>query len=377
MKTPESIARLMLQRKQNNRYRTLKTSDYRMIDFWSNDYLGIASGKEIQQLFLDYLKSHENENLFGSTGSRLVSGNMPVFEKAEAELAVFFNSEAALLFPSGYVANLAFCSAVPQKKDLVLYDAECHASIKASLRQSNASFRSFKHNDLGDLKKKIADRSSEVYVIVESIYSISGDMAPLEELAELCSEKACRLVVDEAHSTGIYGPQGRGLSVEYGIENSVFARIHTFGKAVGAAGAIIACSKEMKDYLINFALPFIYSTAMPPVQVHSILFNLDYIRNNSNLIQVLKNNIQFFKEMAFKSGLGNLFSNFNQILNLKVGADDVANNLSKAMQNKGIMIKAMLPPTVPVSKSSLRIIMHSFNSYEEIENFFLHIKKLF
>ncbi|PLW94043.1 MAG: 8-amino-7-oxononanoate synthase [Marinilabiliales bacterium] len=377
MKTPEKIKHLMNQRRENMRVRTLLTPVSDLIDFWSNDYLGLAGNKELQHSFLKHLENRDDQFLFGSAGSRLVSGNHPVFDEAEADLALHFNAEAALLFPSGYMANLAFCSSVPQKNDLVLYDGEIHASIKASLRQSHADIRSFKHNDLNDLEKKLKGRQSEVYVMVESIYSISGDMAPLGELSDFCRSHSCRLIVDEAHSTGIYGPAGRGLCVECGIEDSVFARVYTFGKAVGTAGAILTCSNEIREYLINFAIPFVYSTAMPPVQVHSIMYNLNFIKKNEDLVESLKKNLAFFKQSAERNGCNELFSNFHHILNMQTGSDKQAVKLAKALRNHGFMVKAMLPPTVPETESSLRIILHSFNSMAEIENFFLHVKKLF
>lgn len=376
MSTPDSIKRLLDKRKENGRFRSLP-KHAQGIDFYSNDYLGLAGNIELRASFLEFLNENKEEYLFGSTGSRLVSGNLPVFEEAEAIFSAFFKSENSLLFPSGFQANLALFSSLPQKNDLVVYDAEIHASIKSSLRQSNADLRSFKHNDLDDLKQKIRHQGGEVYLVVESVYSISGDLAPLAEIARFCTENSCRLIVDEAHSTGIYGLEGRGLCVEMNIQDLVFARIHTFGKAMGCAGAIIACSCELRDFLINFSIPFIYSTAMPPVQVYNMLFHLEYLRKNSHLISQLQSNILLFKNKAIEHEMQDRFSNFNHILNFNIGDDGLSVELMNNLCKNGFLVKAMLPPTVSDGASSLRIIMHSTNYIEEIDNLFLHVKKLF
>lgn len=377
MKTPFTIQRLLDQRYENGRFRKLNAPQSGFIDFYSNDYLGLAGNKIVQKEFLKSLTENDNEYLFGSTGSRLVSGNVPVFDYAENYLADFFMSESSLLFSSGFQANLAFFSSVPQKCDLVVYDSEIHASIKTSLRQSNAALKSFIHNDIEDLQKKISHNGGAVYVVVESMYSISGDVAPLLDLTGFCEQNNCLLVVDEAHTTGLYGKEGRGLCCELEIEERVFARIHTFGKALGVAGGLIACSNDLREYLINFSIPFIYSTAMPPVQVKSILFYLNFLRRNNGIHEKLNLNIEKFRQEALMSGVADKFSNFNHILNLKTGSDKLALTLSEYLTTEGFLLKAMLPPTTREGNSSIRIVMHAYNSEEEIDKFFLHIKKLY
>jgi 8-amino-7-oxononanoate synthase len=161
------------------------------------------------------------------------------------------------------------------------------------------------------------------------------------------------------------------------IQDLVFARIHTFGKAMGCAGAIIASSSELRDFLINFSIPFIYSTAMPPVQVYNMMFHLEYLRKNSHLISQLQSNILLFKNKAIEHEMQDRFSNFNHILNLNIGDDGLSVELMNNLCKNGFLVKAMLPPTVSNGASSLRIIMHSTNYIEEIDNLFLHVKKLF
>ena len=250
------------ERQDLNTYRELKLPD-RKIDFCSNDYLGIVKNR--------LLKFEEGYSpLYGSTGSRLLAGNYPLIEDAEKSLATFHESEAALIFNSGYDANVGLLSSVPQRDDTILYDYLSHASIRDGIRLSFARAISFEHNNVSDLRNKIANASGNIFVVTESVFSMDGDIAPIDELSEICNRYGAHLIVDEAHATGIIGERGEGLVQQSGFHSECFARVHTFGKAVGCHGAVVLGSHSLRNYLINFSRPFIYSTALPESAIMAI-----------------------------------------------------------------------------------------------------------
>ena len=274
MKFPEGLSRKMGVREQKGTLRALQRHDG-LVDFFSNDYLGFASDMSIARLSKDADEEFRLKN--GSTGSRLLSGNSLAHEELERELEIHFKSDSALLFNSGYDANIGLLSAVLQRNDSVFFDRLSHASIRDGISLSTASSYGFEHNDMDDLAKKISKGRSKTghnYVVVESVYSMDGDEAPLKALVEFCQSENLYLIVDEAHATGVFGEKGEGLTVSQGLEEFVFARIHTFGKAMGCHGAAVLGSRELRDFLINFARSFIYTTAMPPREVLSIKSSL-------------------------------------------------------------------------------------------------------
>lgn len=337
-------------RKQEGTLRSLSSyNDY--IDFFSNDYLGL-SRVEIPM----------DENRFGATGSRLISGTSNEALQAEKSLAHFFNSEAGLIFNSGYDANLGFFSAVPQRGDLILYDELIHASIRDGIRLSFASNYSFRHNDLFDLEKQLKNSNSTVYVAVESLYSMDGDLAPLKEISSLCEAYGAYLFVDEAHSTGVFGKEGRGLVDELDISASIFARLVTFGKAFGSHGAIILCSNELKEYIYNFSRSFIYTTALPPSSYSRMEFIAEYQDIPKRIIQ-LKENIRFFRENLKDQ---DLISDQSSPIQIIEGDIKRIKTIEYQLRKNNIAVKAIYSPTVPIGKERLRICIHSFNSKEEI-----------
>jgi 8-amino-7-oxononanoate synthase len=355
--------------------RKLKSRSDNVFDFDSNDFLGLACNAELRQIVLDTLSLQTNTALFGSTGSRLVSGNFSILEETETWLADFFKTESTLLCKSGFEANHIFFGYVPQRFDTIIYDSEIHASIKTTARLSGATCLSFRHNDIDDLLYKASHAKGNIFIAVESVYSISGDIAPLKKLADICHQHHWLLIVDEAHTTGLSGSLGEGLCCELGIKNEVFARIHTFGKAVGCAGAVIAGSHALKDFLINFAVPAIYSTAMPPVQAIAIRKHLEFIQNHPELKLNLLANIKNFKTQF--SALGNLdIEKPGHIYPLSIGNATITKKIALELNNLNISIKAMLPPTTSGNASLLRITIHSQNNFHEIDYFFNQLRKL-
>jgi 8-amino-7-oxononanoate synthase len=356
-------------RKINGGYRSLKQNKNDLIDFGSNDYLGLTKIKEIHTYQNEFIDN-------GASGSRLLSGNKDYHEALESFLADYFISEAVLLFNSGYMANLGVLSSVPQKGDTVLLDELSHICLKEGVRLSRANYFNFKHNNLQDLEKKLNKiESGNIFIVVESVYSMDGDQAPLEELVKIAARYNANIIVDEAHSTGLYGKSGFGLCCDLGLQEQIFARIYTFGKAAGVHGAAVAGSKILKDYLINYSRQFIYTTALPHHSVQVIQNALNYRRNHPELWGDLMSKISLFNSLL-KSNSNKLNSE-HPVQGIILGSADEAINFSTYLNDKGFDIRPIVGPTVPKGKERVRICLHAFNSEEEITNLCHHINQYF
>jgi 8-amino-7-oxononanoate synthase len=371
---PEKLRIRLRERASNGLLRALKQDDG-LIDFCSNDYLGFARDMRIHHEAIDAF-SKSSSRLNGATGSRLIRGNSRLAEELEVWLANFHQSEAALLFNSGYDANLGFFSAVPQRDDTILYDRLIHASVHDGMRLSHARSFAFRHNDVDDARRLIEKSSGQVYIVVESLYSMDGDRAPLIEFAALCQQTGALLVVDEAHATGIYGPLGAGLTIEAAILPHCIARIYTFGKALGAHGAVIVGSHDLHDYLINFARSFIYSTALPPFELHAIRSAYSQLLSSSEPQVQLTEMIQLFRShVALHSGIEFLPAD-GPIQGVLIPGNNQALNASAFLQSNGMDVRAILSPTVPEGMERLRICLHSFNTPEELLKLFELLKSI-
>ncbi|WP_152285848.1 aminotransferase class I/II-fold pyridoxal phosphate-dependent enzyme [Flavicella marina] len=369
---PKKLTQKLKHRTENNSLRNLTTIKNK-VDFSSNDYLGFSLNNAIVSKASSLIENETHKN--GSTGSRLVSGSHHLHEVVEKQLAAFHNSSAALLFNSGYDANLGFFSCIPQKGDTILFDELIHASIRDGIRLSNAKSYKFKHNSTEDLEKKIAKSEGDVYVIVESIYSMDGDSAPLEKIAKLCELNNCYFVIDEAHSNGVFGESGAGLVQELQLENKVFARIHTFGKALGCHGAVILGSDNLRSYLINFSRSFIYTTAASLHSVATIKAAYDELTTTDS-IQKLKKNINYFTSKISELNLvGNFIDSNSAIHCCIISGNDAIKKLANKLQIEGFDIKPILSPTVPKGEERLRICLHSYNTFKEIDNLLLALAK--
>ena len=365
---PKSLLIKLEQRKQNNALRSLPLLNH-LIDFASNDYLGFAHSEFIfdktHQFLLD-----KNIKINGATGSRLLSGNHHLYQETEDLIAGFHQSETALIFNSGYDANVGFFSAVPQRNDVILYDELCHASIRDGILLSNAKSYKFKHNDFEDLEKLILKYQTElveVYIVTESVFSMDGDCPNLEELALISEKHNCNLVIDEAHALGVFGENGQGLVQEMQMQNKIFARIMTFGKGLGCHGAAILGSQNLKDYLVNFARSFIYTTGLSPHSVATILIAYQKLEANTTEIQTLRKNIIHFNQEKQILGLKPMFvRSKSAIQSAIIPGNQNVKNIAKQIQEKGFDVKAILSPTVPEGQERLRICLHSYNSKEEI-----------
>lgn len=368
MRIPEHIHKKIADRKADNAFRTLKNNLF-TIDFFSNDYIGFASSKaihaEVEKILAEQKWQH------GATGSRLLSGNHSLYEVAENEITKFHNSESALLFNSGYDANVGFFSCIPQRNDIMLYDSYIHASIRDGISLGLTKSYKFKHNDLSDLEKllkKFSSSKQTTFVATESVFSMDGDSPDLLKMTELCEQYGAFLIVDEAHALGVFGQFGCGLVQHLGLENRVFARIVTYGKALGCHGAAILSSGVVKDYLINFARSLIYTTAMPPQSVAHIVAGYRQLKKTTH-IKKLQENISLFKNTLEKHKKNYSFIHSDSSIQaMIVSGNDFVKSVAEQLQNKGFGVMPILSPTIPKGEERLRICLHSFNTEEQILN---------
>ena len=361
-KNPSTITSLLQQRIDKGSLRSL-TSSYPKIDFSSNDYLGFSS----QGLLNDEIKKTGTSVKIGSTGSRLISGNSVLFNEIENEIAQFHHAESALIYNSGYDANLGLLSSVPQKGDLVLADELIHASLIDGIRLSFATHYKFKHNDINHLQELITrykDSFNEIYIVIESVYSMDGDSAPLIEISKLCMEDNIHLIVDEAHAIGVFGNQGRGLCEELNIEEDCFARIYTYGKAMGCHGAAVLGSEELKKYLINFSRSFIYTTAMSEHSLIAIKAAYQLLKNTTE-IERLRNNIRYFNAQLNKSS--HFIKSDSAIHCQLISGNKQVQEAEEKLYQFDFFVKSIKCPTVKEGQERLRVCLHSFNTKSEID----------
>jgi 8-amino-7-oxononanoate synthase len=366
MKLPENLIQKLETRKQNNSLRKLSVFN-NLIDFSSNDYIGFSKSESIFKLTHAYLVENE---IFqnGASGSRLISGNHSLYQIAETFIAEFHDAQSALIFNSGYDANVGFFSAVPQRNDIILYDELSHASIRDGIVMSNAKSYKFDHNDFEDLERLIQKfPDTNIYIVTETVFSMDGDSPNLEELVELSEKYQCYLVVDEAHSLGVFGEKGEGFMQYLNLHNRIFARIMTFGKGLGCHGAVILGSTDLRDYLVNFARSFIYTTGLSPHSVAAILVAYQQLEIEKQTIEQLRHNIVLFNQQKNLLGLKPMFvRSKSAIQSAIVPGNENAKRLAQQLQDKGFDVKPILSPTVPEGQERLRFCIHSFNSEKEI-----------
>ena len=352
-----------------------------LVDFSSNDYLGFARKRGILEEAIRVMETG-NGVFNGATGSRLLTGNKALHVELESFLADYFGNPAALLFNSGYDANIGFFSAVPQRTDVVFYDELCHASIRDGIAMGRAQSFKFRHNKLEHLSKQI-DRvqqskvDSDIYVVTESVFSMDGDSPDLEALVVLCENKGVYLVLDEAHAIGVFGKKGTGLLNELNLEDRVFATIVTFGKAMGCHGAAVLGNEALKRFLVNFARSFIYTTAMPPHSLATIQAAFEFLSSSQTEQQSLVGNITFFKDQLRALDLESHFIPSNSAVHCCVVAgNEKVKACASQLQEKGFDVRPIMSPTVPQGKERLRFCLHGFNTEKEIKEVLLALSKL-
>lgn len=339
------------QLRQRSRLRALAPRAGR--DFSSNDYLGLAGSRELATAVVEAL---DRGVPVGSGGSRLLRGNHPEHEALEAEAAAFFDAEAALYFSSGYAANAALLATLPQRGDLVVHDALIHASAHEGMRAGRAEHVAAAHNDVGAFAQAIADWRAgggrgRVWIAVESLYSMDGDRAPLHALAALADAEDAVLIADEAHATGVFGPDGCGFAADIARRDNLIT-LHTCGKALGCEGALVAAPRVVIDFLINRARGFIFSTAPSPLMASAVRAALRIVATEPERRAELHDRIALAHRLLVPRGAS---STGSQIMPLVIGDDAAAMACAAALQAAGFDIRGIRPPTVPVGTARLRL----------------------
>ena len=362
---PKTVREALAERRATDALRALVPVEG--VDLCSNDYLGIS--RELAKL-VPCLAAVRVEGVLGATGSRLVSGTTARHEEIESLLAKFHQSEAALLLGSGYEANLGLLGSLGSRHCTILYDELVHASMRDGIRLSSARSYSFRHNDLDDLSKKMAQARGDCFIAVESVYSMDGDCAPLVELCELCERHGAHLVVDEAHGTGVFGAKGEGLVQSLGLQARVFARVHTFGKAVGYRGAVIVGTHQLREYLVNFARPFIYSTAFDLVSLWYVETAYTLMINAVTQRAALAELIAAYHSLAGEFSSLETLQTSSPIQAVIVPTNRAVVGVERALAQEGIFAKAIRSPTVPAGRERIRLCLHSFNTQDDLRRVF-------
>lgn len=372
----QRIAAALESRHKQESFRSLSPADPSFTDFCSNDYLGLARSPVLLSLAeaeWAKLKKENPQQLLGSGGSRLLAGDSVYAEQLEKELAAFYQAEAGLLFNSGYAANTGIFSTLPQRGDTILYDELIHASVREGIRLSNAKAWSFRHNNAAHLEELLQKAEGTVYVAAEAVYSMDGDECPLETLVACCEKYKTALILDEAHSNGLYGRRGEGLSVAKQMHDKIFARVMTFGKAAGCHGAFVAGSRNLRDFLINFSRPFIYSTALPVHDLAVIRSSVNYFSGLEKERETVFALARYFRQKAEAAGISGLTASAGAIQAILFPGNENVRRLAAKCREKKMDVRAILSPTVPEGKERLRIILHSFNTEAQIDDLIKYV----
>ncbi|MER9127590.1 8-amino-7-oxononanoate synthase [Mesorhizobium sp. M0959] len=324
------------------------------LDFSSNDYLGLAASRRLGDAVAAAIAQGTP---VGATGSRLLRGNAPEHEALEADAAAFFGAEGALFFGSGYIASFALLTALPQKGDLLVLDQLAHASMHEGAQAGRAEFKLAAHNDANAVEDAITHWRAEagmgrVWIAVESLYSMDGDCAPMESLVALADRHEAFLIVDEAHATGVCGPDGRGLAAAFEGRDNIVA-LHTCGKALGASGALVTGPRTLCDYLVNRCRPFIYATAPSPLMAVAAREALTILSDEPMRRVQLQERVAFAgRQLAERCGV---MPSGSQIQPFVIGENGRTMAAAAGLQARGFDIRGIRPPTVPEGTSRLRI----------------------
>ncbi len=362
----DDYKRILEELKSHSHFRNLKNFEKKdekyiyykgkkLLNLSSNNYLNIADNQAITQEFLDNVG---NRYSFGSASARLLTGTLPVYQELEELLSSLYGKESALLYNSGYHANVGISSALNQKGDVVFSDKLNHASIIDGMRLSDGKFFRFPHNDMRALEK-LLDRErknfNNAFIITESVFSMDGDIEDLKKIVELKKKYNCIMIIDEAHAFGVFGEKGLGVAEELGIIDDVDLLVGTFGKAIGSMGAFVTGSKTMIDFLINKSRSFIFSTALPPI---NIAFSKWIIETQiSKTAQKRKNMLNLAKKFGSQS----------HIIPVVIGENKDTVDLCEVLFHNGYFTLPIRPPTVPVGTSRLRLSLTADIREEELQ----------
>jgi 8-amino-7-oxononanoate synthase len=336
------------------------------IDFSSNDYLGLANHPRLKRAMIDAVDLHG----VGSTGSRLLRGEREAFTAIERKFAAFKHTERALYFSSGYLANLAVLTTLPERGDVIFSDERNHASLVDGVRLSAATRVVFPHNSLDELARllRAQGQAGHAFVVTESLFSMDGDVPPLADYAALCRSAGATLVVDEAHAVGVYGQRGSGLIEEAGIEGDRCVSINTAGKALGVSGAFVAGPAWAIDYLIQRGRSFIFSTAPPPSLAAALDASLDIVINEPGRRTQLAGRVKYLRAALAAAGV-TVPAGTTPIIPIVLGDNDRALLAAAELQARGFDVRAIRPPSVAPGTARLRISVNLSLSDETLDRF--------
>jgi 8-amino-7-oxononanoate synthase len=326
------------------------------IDLSSNDYLGLARDPRVTAAFVAGVAADG----CGSTGSRLLRGDRAAFADAEAQFARFKGTERALFFSSGYMANLAVLSTFAEAGDCLCSDALNHASLIDAARLSRAEILVTPHRDANSVERLLAEvaASRQAFVVVESLYSMDGDITPLHEYARVCREHQAMLIVDEAHAVGVRGERGAGLLEEFGVDANACLSINAGGKALGVGGAFVAGPAWAIEYLVQRARPFVFSTAAPPALAHALLASIAIVAGDPSRRHALRAKSRRLRRALRDLGLA-VDDDDSHIVPIMIGDNQRALSIAATLQAEGFDVRAIRPPTVPVNTSRLRVSVNA------------------
>ncbi|MEI6890683.1 MAG: 8-amino-7-oxononanoate synthase [Pontiella sp.] len=344
----------------------LKIDGQDVLNFSSNDYLNLAHHPHV----IDRSRKALDQYGIGAAASRLVTGTLPIHEELETRIAKEKGFEAALIFGSGYMANAGTIPVLAGRNDLIFSDKLVHASMIDACQLSGAKLIRWAHNDIQALEKRLeqaATSNGRKLIITESVFSMDGDIAPLKEIAALASTHEAMLMIDEAHSTGTFGPHGAGLIRELGIENAVTVSMGTLSKAMAGYGGYVACSKNLRNLLVHSSRAFIYTTAPPPAIIGAALGAMDVLETSPQLGELLQTNADYFRTLLREGGLDTMDSQ-SQIIPIAIGDNQQALAISQKLREQGILCAAIRPPTVPAGTARLRISITLAHHIEHLEH---------
>jgi len=356
--------RRRLRKVEGSQGRRLTIDGKELLNLCSNNYLGLADDPRLKRAMIACIE----KDGVGSGASRLVCGNMSMHEALEKKLEEFKGTEAALVFSTGYMANVGAISSLLSREDVIFADKLNHASIIDGILLSGAEFKRYAHNDMNSLEESLkkTEGFKKRAIITDSVFSMDGDCAPLKEIVHLAQKYDCTVMVDEAHAIGVFGKKGCGLVEHLGLENKIDIQMGTLSKAAGSFGAYVCGKKILIDFLINKARSFIYTTALPPAVCAASLEALKIIEGEPQRRKQLWENTKYFKVELERLGFDTMNSK-SPIIPLLIKDSKLAVDFSKELFDKGILVQAIRPPTVPANTARLRVTVMATHTREDLD----------
>lgn len=379
----EKLQKELLLRKEKNLLRQLRVYRREGIDFSSNDYLGLNFDGLLHQFLWEVLDDFKTKEFtFGSTGSRLISGHREIYEEVERDFSIFVNNSDSVYFTNGYVANVSTIFALLSPKDYAIVDQLCHASILDGIRISKSKRMYFSHNDyqhLQEIVKKIRSKNAKsfIWIFTEAIFSMDGDSPNLQTILQIATQYDCIIFLDEAHSIGIVGNRGEGMSCSLNLQKEISVITYPLGKAMGIIGCFVTGNSVLKEYLINFARGFIFSTATTPLilyvlkKIISFMLSEEAVSRRNKVYELSQYTREQLLLNGYKIGLSN-----SHIVPILIGGEEETLKISDSLRKQNFNVVAIRPPTVPIGTSRIRLNLHSHNTKEEVDQLIYELNRI-